>query len=87
MSNTDHTPLDTPASASKLRGFISKEYLNNPAMASPNWSAAIRDVLTDLLHVGDMFGVNISERLEDAQEVYEQEALNELSAKTGVTDG
>jgi len=77
---------ESTESACKLRGFISKNYLNNPAMASPNWSAAIRDVLTDLMHLGDCFGVNIAERLYDAEEVYEQEANNELSAKTGVID-
>jgi hypothetical protein len=82
----EETMLETPDSARKLRGFISKEYLNNPEMGSPDWSAAIRDILSDLMHLGDMFDVNIRERLEGAQEVYEQETDNELSAKTGVTE-
>lgn len=81
--------LETPDSARKLRAFINKEYLNpeDEQNASPDWSAAIRDVLTDLMHLGDMFDVNIQQRLEDAQEVYEQETINELQAQTGVTDG
>ena len=84
--NTDHTQMNTPKSAEKLRAFISKEYLNNPEMGSPNWSAAIRDLMTDVLHLGDSFDVDVVQRLQSAHEVYEQEALNELSAKTGVTD-
>ena len=73
-------------SVRKLQDFINKEYLNNPEMGSPNWSAAIRDVMTDLLHLGDLFDVDVVQRLQSAHEVYEQEANNELSAKTGVTD-
>ena len=68
-----------------LKDFLKTEYIENPSMDSPDMSTAIRDLLTDLLHIGDKYGVEIESRLEDAQEVYEQEINSELSNRTGVT--
>jgi len=68
-----------------LKQFLETEYIHNPEMGSGGMSSAIRDVLTDLMHLGDDVGVSIAERLSGAEEVYNQEAMNELSAKTGVT--
>jgi hypothetical protein len=65
--------------------FLRKEYINNPEMGSFDMDIAIRDCLTDMLHVGDEYGVNIPSRLQDAQEVYEEELTEEVRAKTGVS--
>ena len=73
-------------SVEKLEHFINKEYLLNPSMESPDASTAIRDICTDLFHLGDKWGICIEERLTDAQEVYEQEVSVEIEAKTGVID-
>lgn len=77
---------ETRTSVEKVRAFLTENYLENPEMCSENMSAAIRDVLTDLLHLGDSFNVNIHARLEDAQEVYEEELLIDLSHQTGCVD-
>ena len=74
------------SSAEILQQFLQKEYIDNPEMDSPDMSSAIRDLLTDLMHLGDMFDVQITSRVFDAHEVYEQEITNELQAKTGVAD-
>ena len=65
--------------------FLRREYINNPKMGSPDMSIAIRDCLTDMLHVGDEYGVNITSRLQDAQEVYEEELTEEVRKVTGVS--
>ena len=80
--------IETPESARKLRAYVNTHYLNpeDKQNASPDWSAAIRDLLTDTMHLGDMFNVNIRQRLEDAEEVYSEETLAELQGQTGVTD-
>jgi hypothetical protein len=57
----------------KLKKFLQEEYIDNPTMGSPDMSTAIRDVLTDLYHIGDELYINIRHRLMDAEEVYEQE--------------
>jgi hypothetical protein len=57
----------------KLKKFLQEEYIDNPTMGSPDMSTAIRDVLTDLYHIGDELDINIRHRLMDAEEVYEQE--------------
>jgi len=63
-------------SVQRLRAFLSKEYLNNPAMGSPDMSTAFRDVLTDLLLLGDVHDVNVHDRLMDAEEVYQKEIVD-----------
>lgn len=70
----------------KLEGFLHTEYIHNEEMDSPDMGSAIRDILTDLLHLGDTHGICIHTRLADAQEVYEVEANTELQDKTGVKD-
>ena len=60
-------------SVDNLHGFIEEWYVNNPGMGSPDISAGIRDLLTDLLHLGDRVDVSIQSRLLDAEEVYNQE--------------
>ena len=67
-----------------LEKFIQKKYIQNKEMGSPDIKSAIRDILTDLLHLGDKHGINIAERLYNAEEVYEEEINAELSTKTGV---
>lgn len=57
-------------SVEQLAGFLEEYYIDNPQMDSSDMSTAIRDALTDLLHLGDEFGVNIQSRLLDAEEVY-----------------
>jgi len=69
-----------------LKQFLKETYIDNPEMDSPTMSSAIRDILTDLMHLGDEFDVQITSRVFDAHEVYEQEVTNELQAKTGVAD-
>ena len=59
-----------------LENFLKKNYIENPKMQSPNMSGAIRDLLTDILHLGDKHDVFIKQRLEDASEVYDLENVN-----------
>jgi hypothetical protein len=73
-------------SVNKLAIFIKSEYIEKPPMGAANIDIAIRDLLTDLLHVGDEYGVNIDHRLIDAKEVYEEETSNELHATTSFQD-
>lgn len=65
-----------------LHDFIEKEYIINPKNGAPDMSCAVRDLLTDLLHLGDETGFNVLARLDSAQEVYEEELDNSLSHKT-----
>jgi hypothetical protein len=60
-------------SEEQLLGFIEESYIENPAMGSGNVDIAIRDLLTDLMHVAIDNGVDIRVRFEDAAEVYQQE--------------
>ena len=71
-------------SVKNLKEFLETSYIKNKSMGSPDMNSAARDLLTDLLHLGDEEGFYVLDRLESAQEVYEQELHNELSAKTGV---
>ena len=64
-------------SVSTLEQFLETEYILNEEMDSPDISTAIRDVLTDLMHLGDTHGINIGERLYDAEEVYKEEVSTE----------
>jgi hypothetical protein len=64
-------------SAKKLEIFLQSEYVNNPEMQSGDMSTAIRDLLTDLCHVGAEHQVNVDCRLLDAYEVYMEEAFIE----------
>jgi len=65
-------------SVSILEQFLETEYIHNEEMDSPDMGSAIRDILTDLMHLGDIHGICIHKRLEDAQDVYEIEANTEL---------
>ena len=69
-------------SVARLKKFIEKAYIENESMGSPDMSAAVRDLLTDLLHLGDddEGGFYVFDRLSSAQEVYEYELENEPSA-------
>ena len=73
-------------SVAKLEQYLQDEYINNPEMGSPNISSAIRDLLTDLMHVGDIHGMCVGERMYDAEEAYEQELSTETQHITGVLD-
>jgi len=66
-------------SVKTLRAFLQKEYIDNEKMGSPNMKTAMRDVLIDLLHLGDKELVFVRELLETAQVVYEEEHDEELS--------
>jgi hypothetical protein len=60
-------------SEEQLLGFIDEYYIDNPAMGSGNIDIAIRDLLTDLMHVALDNGVDIRVRFEDAATVYQEE--------------
>jgi len=60
-------------SVEKLKKFLEDEYINNEEMQSPDISAAIRDLLTDSLHLGKEEGVDMFTRMMDAQEVFDEE--------------
>ena len=60
-------------SAKELKEYLEKEYINSPTMGSSNISTAIRDLLTDLLHLGDIEGIDIDERFSSAEKVYQEE--------------
>jgi hypothetical protein len=61
-------------SVDTLKAFIQKEYIDNPEQGSPSLFTAVRDVLTDLLHLGDSEDINIQSRLLDAEDVHQEEA-------------
>jgi hypothetical protein len=42
-------------------------------MGSPDIISAIRDMLTDLFHIGDKYDINIPNVLIDAEEVFAEE--------------
>ena len=44
----------------RLERFLQRAYMDNPSVASPTMSCAIRDLLTDLLHVGDRYSVGLT---------------------------
>jgi hypothetical protein len=71
-------------SAEILEQFLELMYMNNPEMDSPDMSSAIRDLLTDLLHIGVEHDVIVRTRLDDAFEVYANEAVDRLNSKTKV---
>jgi hypothetical protein len=56
-----------------LRQYLETEYIHNVEMGSPDMSSAIRDILTDLIHISKAEDVEIGQRLEDALDVYYQE--------------
>lgn len=56
-----------------LEQFIQEQYIHNPEMGSPDMACAIRDLLTDLLHLGDENSLLIQSRLNSAKEVYDEE--------------
>lgn len=60
-------------SAKELEAFIKRAYIENPKMGSPNMASAIRDLLTDLLHLGNENNLLIQSRLDSAREVYDEE--------------
>jgi hypothetical protein len=57
----------------RLREFLEKEYIN--ADGGQNLSSAIRDMLTDTLHLidYDKIPIDIDDRLSDARETYWEE--------------
>jgi hypothetical protein len=73
-------------STEKLKAFLQENYIDNESMGSPDMPTAIRDVLTDLLHLCDEEDMFIDHTLPWAREVYEEEISLEVSHKTGVQD-
>jgi predicted RNA-binding protein associated with RNAse of E/G family len=57
----------------RVKGFLEEYYIDNPQMGSPDMSAAIRDLLTDLIHICDEEGIDIQSRLNDAEKVFNEE--------------
>jgi len=64
-------------SAERLEMFMQEEYIDNPCIGAPDISAAIRDLLTDLIHIGMKYDVDIQDRLVDAEIVYDEEEVEE----------
>ena len=60
-------------SSERLEMFIQEEYIDNPHMGAPDMATAIRDMLTDLFHIGVKYDVNIPYIVIDAEEVFEEE--------------
>jgi hypothetical protein len=60
-------------SAEYLKQYLETEYIHNEEMESPDMSSAIRDLLTDLIHICKEEGVEIGTRTQDAMEVYYEE--------------
>lgn len=58
-----------------LKQFLEEEYIHNEEMNSPDMSSAIRDILTDLMHLSlaKDVGVDIGVRFQDAIEVWQEE--------------
>ena len=60
-------------STGHLRSFLDDYYINDPRMGSPHISAAIRDLLSDVMHLCDKEGIEFENRVEVAKEVYNEE--------------
>lgn len=60
-------------SVKELDEYLKGRYICNESMGSHDMSTAIRDVLTDLIHLSDTVGIDLDTRLEDAREVYLEE--------------
>lgn len=58
-----------------LKKFLEKNYMRKGG--ADTMSIAIRDLLTDLLHIGRELNVDIPTRLNDAGEVFEEEILEQ----------
>ena len=75
--------MTTKESVQKLKAFLESEYINNEQMGSPSIGAAIRDLLTDTLHLCDSEGLDIQDRLQGALEAHAEESeeitIDELS--------
>jgi hypothetical protein len=59
----------------RLAGYLEEHYINDPQSGSPDMAIAIRDLLTDLLHLGREENIDIHQRLEYADEVYQEEMM------------
>lgn len=57
-----------------LEKFLKKQYMN--CGGAVTMDIAIRDCLTDLFHIAEGTGTNLSERLVDAEEVYTEEIID-----------
>jgi len=57
-------------SAEKVKQFLETEYIHNEEMGSPDLQTAVRDILTDLIHICKEEGVEIGQKVESALEVY-----------------
>jgi hypothetical protein len=64
----------------KLEKFLTEQYIQNPSNDAPHLSIAIRDMLTDLLHLGDHRTIHIQSKLTSAEEIYREE-LDEMLSK------
>lgn len=64
------------SSAVKVKQFLETEYIFNEAMGSPDMKTAIRDILTDLIHICQEQKVEIGQKVQDALEVYYEEDPN-----------
>jgi hypothetical protein len=66
-------------SVEKVRQFLEAEYLHNPEMASPNMKSAVRDILTDLIHIckEESEEIEIGKQVESALEVYYDEIYHQ----------
>ena len=60
-------------STEELKGFLRGFYIHNPKMGSPHMSGAIRDGLTDIMHLCEEEGLDFGEQVEGAKEVYQEE--------------
>ena len=58
----------------KLESFINLMYRD-----SDNMSIAVRDVLTDLMHIAKRHNIDLSERFDSAEEVFKEEVANGVS--------
>ena len=65
-----------PTSAVKVKQFLETEYIFNEAMGSSDMKTAIRDILTDLIHICQEQKVEIGQKVQDALEVYYEEDPN-----------
>jgi len=61
-------------SVTKLKKFLKENYIDFPEQGSTDMSCAIRDLLTDTIHIANDIGIDIHQRLLDAEEVYKEEA-------------
>ena len=65
-------------SVNRLIAFLQKEYVQRPAMGSPTMKEAMRDCLTDMIHLSSEIKVSLPQLMKAAMTVYVEEVAEDM---------